>query len=320
MDRFDSMTLFVRIVESGSFTKAANTLAIPRATATLAIQRLESRLGVRLLERTTRQVRPTPEGRAFHERCVHLLAELEDAEAILQPVASNPAGVLRVEMHGTHASQIVLPRIDEFHVRYPRLELVVTSGDRLVDLIGEGVDCAIRGGIPDDSTLIARRLADFPQVICASPAYLAKIGSPETPEALSGHHAVRFVSGSGTPDAELELVIDGQTRAYAAGGWMTVNDAENYVVSALKGCGLIQLPRFHVEAALASGDLIEVLPDWEKPMLPIHLVYPHRRQLSPRVRVFVDWLVDIYEARFGVNRQETSTKRVTPASRKLSES
>lgn len=320
MDRFDAMTLFVRIVEVGSFTRAANVLDIPRATATLTIQKLESRLNVRLLERTTRQVRPTIEGQAFYERCVHLLAELEDAEAILQPVASNPAGVLRVELHGTHASQIVLPRIDEFHARYPRLELVITSGDRLVDLVGEGIDCAVRGGTPSDSTLVARRLADFPQAICASPAYLEEMGIPETPEALSEHHAVRFVSGSGAPDAELELVIDGQTRAYTAGGWMTVNDAENYVVSALKGCGLIQLPRFHVEGALASGQLMEVLPDWEKPAMPIHLVYPHRRQLSPRVRVFIDWLVDIYEARFGVNRQATSTKRETPASRKLRES
>ncbi len=320
MDRFDAMTLFVRIVEVGSFTKAANALDIPRATATLAIQQLERRLGVRLLERTTRQVRTTVEGQAFYERCVQLLAELEDAEEILKPVASNPSGVLRVELHGIHASRIVLPRIDEFHARYPRLELVVTSGDRLVDLVGEGVDCAVRGGTPGDSTLIARRLAEFPQVICASPAYLERMGRPESPAALRDHHAVRFVSGSRAPDAELEVVIDGQTRAFAAGGWMTVNDAQNYVACALRGCGLIQVPRFHLEQALASGDLVEVLPEWEKPTLPIHLVYPHRRQLSPRVRVFIDWLVDLYAERFGTNRQATSTKRETPASRKLSES
>ncbi|MHB0775994.1 LysR family transcriptional regulator [Halomonas sp. WWR20] len=299
MDRFDAMTLFARIVERGSFTKAANALDIPRATATLAIQHLEGRLGVRLLERTTRQVRPTSEGQAYYERCVQLLAELEDAEAILQPVASNPSGVLRVELQGTHASQIVLPRIDEFHARYPRLELIVTSGDRLVDLVGEGIDCAVRGGIPGDSSLVTRKLAELPQVICASPAYLGRMGMPETPEALRDHYAVRFVSGSGAPDAELELVIDGQTRAFAAGGWMTVNDAENYVVSALRGCGLIQVPRFHLEKALASGDLVEVLAEWEKPTLPIHLVYPHRRQLSPRVRVFIDWLIALYAERFG---------------------
>lgn len=320
MDRFEAMTLFTRIVESSSFTRAANALDIPRATATLAIQQLESRLGVRLLERTTRQVRPTPEGQAYYERCVQLLAELEDAEAILQPVASNPAGVLRVELHGTHASRIVLPRIDEFHARYPRLELIVTSGDRLVDLIGEGIDCAVRGGTPGDSTLVSRKLAEFPQTICASPAYLERMGTPKTPDALGEHHAVRFVSGSGAPDAELELVIDGQTRAFTAGGWITVNDAENYVIGALRGCGLIQVPRYHLEEALASGALVEVLTEWEKPRLPIHLVYPQRKQLSPRVRVFIDWLVELYAERFGDSLQATSTNRVTPASRKLSES
>lgn len=320
MDRLDAMALFVRIVESGSFTRAANALDIPRATATLAIQQLESRLGVRLLERTTRQVRPTPEGQAFYERCVHLLAEFEDAESILQPVASNPAGVLRVEMHGTHASQVVLPRIDEFHSRYPQLELVITTGDRRVDLIGEGVDCAVRGGAFEDSSLIVRRLATLEQVICASPSYLERMGTPRTPESLREHHGIHFVSGFNAPDTTLDLIVDGEMRSFTTGGWLTVNNATSYVTGALEGFGLIQVPRFSLESHLASGRLVTLLDDWEKPRLPISVVYPQRRQLSPRVRVFVDWLVDIYEARFGVNRQETSTKRVTPASRKLSES
>ncbi|MEQ5836309.1 LysR family transcriptional regulator [Marinobacter sp. NFXS9] len=299
MDRFDAMALFTRIVESRSFTRAANALDIPRATATLAIQQLESRLGVRLLERTTRQVRPTAEGQAFYERCLGLLADLEEAEAELRPVASNPRGVLRVELHGTHASHIVLPRIDEFRSRYPRLDLILTSGDRRVDLVGEGVDCAVRGGVPGDSTLVARRLAVLSQVICASPDYLARMGTPRTPEDLSAHQSVHFVSGYSAPDAALDLVIDGQTVSFNTGGWLAVNDAENYVVGGLRGCGLIQLPRFHVEAALDRGELVEVLADWEKPAMPIHAVYPHRRQLSPRVRVFVDWMVELYGARFG---------------------
>ncbi|WP_106477550.1 LysR family transcriptional regulator [Phytohalomonas tamaricis] len=302
MDRFDAMALFVRIVESGSFTKAANTLDIPRATATLAIQQLESRLGVRLLERTTRQVRPTAEGQAFHERCVHLLAELEDAEATLHPVASNPRGVLRVELHGTHASRIVLPRLDEFHARYPALKLVVTSGDRRVDLIGEGADCAVRSGEPADSSLVARRLTTFEQVICASPAYLERMGTPTTPAALRTHHGVHFVSGHNAPDTALDLVIDGQVHSFTTEGWLTVNDAESYVVSALQGYGLIQLPRFRLDAELASGRLVEVLADWKKPALPVNVVYLQRRQLSPRVRVFVDWLVGIYAERFGEER------------------
>ncbi|BES71443.1 LysR family transcriptional regulator [Marinobacter nanhaiticus D15-8W] len=299
MDRIDSMALFVRIVESRSFTRAANELGLPRATATLGIQQLENRLGTRLLERTTRQVRPTVEGQAFYERCTNLLAELEEAEAILSPVAGNPRGVLRVELHGTHASHIVMPRIDEFRALYPRLELVVTTGDRRVDLVGEGIDCAVRGGVPGDSTLVSRRLAMLPQVICASPGYVTRMGLPDEPGALRNHQAVRFMSGYSAADTKLDLVIDGELVSFETKGWLTLNDAENYVVGGLRGCGLIQLPRFHVEAALERGELVEVLAGWEKPHLPIHVVYPHRKQLSPRVRVFVDWLVSIYEERFG---------------------
>ncbi|MBW5802167.1 LysR family transcriptional regulator [Halomonas elongata] len=296
MDRFEAMTLFVRIVESGSFTKAANGLDIPRATATLAIQRMESRLGVRLLERTTRQVRPTPEGKAFHERCVRLLAELEDAEAALKPVADNPDGVLRVEMHGAQARLIVLPRIQEFHRRYPRLELILTSGDRFVDLVGEGVDCALRSGAPADSSLVARKLAEMPQTICASPAYLESAGYPRHPDELHKHQVVNFFSGNKAVDSTLDVIVDGRSRAFEVGGWITVNDASTYVESARQGCGMIQLPRFHVAPLIKRGELVEVLPEWSKPSLPLHAVYPQRRQLSPRVRVFLDWITSIYAA------------------------
>ncbi|ALM53768.1 LysR family transcriptional regulator [Halomonas huangheensis] len=299
MDRFDAMTLFVRIVESGSFTKAANGLGIPRASATLAIQQMEKRLGVRLLERTTRQVRTTPEGRAFHERCVQLLTELEDAEATLRPVADNPAGVLRVEMHGAQARQIVLPRIQEFHHRYPRLNLILTSGDRRVDLVGEGIDCALRSGAPEDSSLIARKLADLPQVICASPEYLAQVGHPSHPNELHKHQVVSFFSGNNAVDSTLDLIVDGQPQSFAAKGWITVNDASSYVESARQGCGMIQLPRFHVESLLESGELVEVLPEWPKPSMPLHAVYPQRRQLSPRVRVFLEWVTLVYAEYFG---------------------
>ncbi|KAA0020319.1 LysR family transcriptional regulator [Salinicola corii] len=306
MDRFDSMTLFVRIVESGSFTRAANALDIPRATATLAIQKMESRLGVRLLERTTRRVRPTPEGEAFHQRCVQLLAELEEAEAILRPVADSPRGILRIELHGTHASRIVLPRLAVFHERYPSLELVITTGDRRVDLVGEGIDCAVRSGEPEDSSLIARRLATLEQVICASPGYLARMGTPSTPDELHDHHGIHFVSGYNAPDKTLDLIVDGEPRTFPTAGWLTVNDAESYVVSALEGFGLIQLPRFRLASHLARGDLVEILPAWQKPALPLHVVYPQRRQLSPKVRVFVDWLVEVYREALGGPRLASS--------------
>src|SRR5471032_1243656 len=157
MDRFDTLQLFVRIVEQGSFTKGASMGDIPRATATYAIKALEARLGTRLLERTTRHVRPTLDGQAFYERCVRILSEIDDAESSFSHQTSNPRGVLRLDLHGTHATRIVLPRIDEFRARYPGIELVVSSGDRLVDLVREGVDCVIRGGRPRDPWPSCRR-------------------------------------------------------------------------------------------------------------------------------------------------------------------
>lgn len=298
MDRFDALTLFTRIVEAGSFTRAANGLGIPRATATLAIQQLEARLGARLLARTTRQVHPTPEGAAFYERCVHLLAELEEAEAALGPVAASPTGTLRVEMHGVHARHIVLPHIQTFRARYPRLDVVLTSGDRRVDLVGEGIDCALRAGEPADSSLIGRRLAELPQAICASPAYLDGAGRPRRPDELRDHQVVRFFSGSNAADDTLDLHIDGRIQGFAAGGWLTVNDAGSYVEAARQGCGLIQLPRFHIEEQLAQGVLEEVLSEWEKPRLTLWAVYPQRRQLAARVRVFIDWVSELYATRF----------------------
>ncbi len=299
MDRFDSLRLFIRIVELGSFTRAAGELDIPRATATHAIKALESRLGARLLDRTTRQVRPTLDGEAFQQRCKQILGELDDAESSLRHVATNPRGTLRVDLHGTHASCIVLPRIDEFRSRYPGIDFIVSSGDRLVDLVREGIDCVVRAGTPRESSLVARRLAVMPEVICASPDYLDRFGVPRHPDELSAHQAVGFFSRDRSIRYPFELIVDGQTREYELGSWMSVSDAENYVVCALRGCGLIQLPRFHVEDQLREGELIEVLGDWPSPGLPISAMYPQHRQLSPRVRVFIDWLVAVYEETFG---------------------
>ncbi|HEX5464692.1 MAG TPA: LysR family transcriptional regulator [Burkholderiales bacterium] len=299
MDHLDALHLFTRIVELRSFSRAADMLDVPRATATHAIKQLEARLNTRLLERSTRHVRPTLDGQAFYERCVHVLSELEDAEAALPHAASNPRGVLRVDMHGTHATRIVLPKIHEFHERYPNLDIVISGEDRLVDLVREGIDCAIRGGAPRESTLVARRLAVIPQVTCASPEYLGRCGTPQHPSELGSHQAVKFFNLSGGVDYPFEFVVDGKIRQYDAGGWLTVNYAESYVVGALRGCGLIQLPRFHVEEALRDGRLVEVLAEWPSPGLPITALYPHRRQLSPRVRIFIDWVSQLYEQRFG---------------------
>ena len=301
MDKFDTMLLFTRIVELQSFSQAADQLGIPRATASNAIKSLEKNLECRLLERTTRHVRASLDGEAFYERCVHILSELDDAESSLRHSGVRPQGILRVNLHGAHATRIVLPRIDEFHARYPAIRRVISSGDRLVDLIREGVDCAVRAGKLFDSSLISRPLAQMPQVICASPDYLRKHGRPMTPDDLLSHQSVNFFSTSRGKNYPLELIVNGKEKSYPTKGWMTVNDAENYVICALRGCGLVQLPRYHVDDALRDGLLQEVLSDWKSPAMQLSAIYPQHRQLSPRVRIFVDWLVSLYRERFEVN-------------------
>jgi DNA-binding transcriptional LysR family regulator len=298
MDRFDSLHLFVRIVELGSFTRAAAELDLPRATATHAIKQLEARLGCRLLERTTRQVRPTDDGQGFYERCVHLLAELEEAEGVLRNVATQPRGRVRVEMHGSHAVQLVLPRLREFHARYPDIELVISSGDRLVDLVREGVDCALRSGSLRDSSLIARRVGTVHEVVCASPAYLAAHGTPTHPEQLAQHHAVGFFAANHDIDYPFAFVIDGKEHSFEVGGWLKVNESRNYVIAAVHGLGLIQIPRMGVVEELANGTLVEVLAEWPAPPIPVHLLLPSRRP-PPRVRAFVDWVTQVYAQALG---------------------
>ncbi|WDS35123.1 LysR family transcriptional regulator [Pseudoxanthomonas sp.] len=298
MDRFDSLHLFVRIVELGSFTRAAAELDLPRATATHAIKQLEARLGSRLLERTTRQVRTTVDGQAFYERCVHLLADLEEAEGALRNVAARPRGSVRVEMHGSHATQLVLPRLHEFHARYPDIALVISSGDRLIDLVREGVDCALRSGPLRDSSLVARRVGTLREVVCASPGYLAAHGTPVHPEQLAQHQAVGFFAPNHDIGYPFAFLIDGQPRDFPIGGWLKVNESRNYVAAAVHGHGLIQIPPLGVADELASGALVQVLADWAPPPIPVHLLLPSRHP-PPRVRAFVDWVTQVYAEALG---------------------
>ncbi|GAB3046437.1 LysR family transcriptional regulator [Stenotrophomonas tumulicola] len=299
MDRFDALQLFTRIVELGSFTEAAGTLDVPRATATHAIKALEKRLGARLLDRTTRQVTPTLDGQAFYERSKRVLAELEDAETSLSTHVANPHGTLRLDLHGTHATKIILPRIGEFKARYPGINLVISSGDRLVDLVKEGIDCVVRAGQPRDSSLVVRRLADMPEIICASPDYLAQHGTPMHPRELSGHQAIGFFSRGNESRYPFTIMMEGHVTEWEAKGWISVSDAACYTSAALAGCGLIQVPRFRLEEHLQAGRLVQVLPEWDCPTLPVCALYPFHRQLSPRVRVFIDWALELYSDRFG---------------------
>lgn len=293
MDRLDSMRLFTRIVELGSFTAAAEEASIPRATATYAVQQLEKRLGVRLLARSTRHVGATPEGQGYYGRCRRVLAELEEAEAELGAASATPQGRLRVDLQPSLATLFVFPRLHEFCARHPGIELVIGTGDRLVDLVREGVDCVLRGGEPREPGLVARRVASLPVVTCASREYLAAHGRPRTLEQFRRHQAVNFLSTATGRPMPFQFAVDGRVRSVTLKGAVSVTSAEAYSACALHGLGFIQTARLRLEEPLRDGRLVEVFPKWAPPPAPVSVMYPAQRHLTPRVRVFVDWIVEL---------------------------
>ena len=293
MDRFQEMQVFVRIAERGSFTQAADDLQLPRATVSNLLQRLEARLGVRLLERTTRAVRLTPDGEAYRQRCVSLLADLEEADGLFRQAV--PRGLLRVNLQGTLARRFVVPALPDFLARHPQLALQIGEDDRLVDLVREGVDCVLRAGQLRDSSLVARRVAQLQQVTCASASYLAQFGEPRALADLAGHRAVNYLSSATGQALPLEFMVKGELRTLNLPGPVSVTGADVYAGAAIAGLGLVQVPRYRVADELASGQLREVLADLPPPPLPVSVLYPQSRQLSVRVRAFTQWLGELFE-------------------------
>lgn len=294
MDRIDVMRLFVRIVERGSFAQAARDLLVPRPTATHAIQRLETDLGVRLLERTTRMVRPTLDGALYHARCVRLLADLDEVTSVFR--SAEPRGPLRVDMQGTIARFFVLPALPAFIARYPGISLSLSESDRMVDLITEGVDCVLRAGALSDSSLVGRRIADFPQLTLASPAYLERHGVPATPADLQGHRMVAYAASTTGQPYPLAFDWRGEMREVALPFDIVVRGAEIYTASGVAGLGLIQIPGYRVAQQIDSGQLVPILQAFPPPPMPVSILYPQSRHLSSRLRVFVDWLAALFRA------------------------
>jgi DNA-binding transcriptional LysR family regulator len=289
MDRFDAMRVFTRVLERRSFTLAAEDLGLPRSTVTDAVKQLEARLGVRLLERTTRQVSPTLDGEAHHRRCLSLIADLEDAEGAFG--GARPKGLLRLEVQGTLARHFLLPNLPAFFVDYPDIEINMSESDRWIDLIREGVDCVLRFGHLPDSDMIARQVVVLERLTCAAPDYFERYGTPVDPGALDGHRMIGLRSLTTGRLRPMEFMIGDTKREITLPAIMSVTGPESYLATARLGLGLVQVPRFHAEADLARGGLVQVLPDCPPPTVPVSLLYPRNRQLSPRVRVFIDWLV-----------------------------
>ncbi|MBP5117465.1 LysR family transcriptional regulator [Pseudomonas protegens] len=294
MDRFNAMRVFTRIVELGGFAKAADSLQMPPASVTILIKQLEAHLGVQLLHRTTRQVSPTLDGAAYYQRCVRLLADLEESEAAFSLARHNPRGLLRVDMPVGIGRLLVIPALPEFSARYPQIELEIGLNDRPVDLIREGVDCALRGGPALDESLVARPLAQLQQVTCASPGYLRQRGVPRTPRELQGHQMVEYFSNVSGKRYGLEFFFAGQLQPVQLPKRVAVNSADGYLAACEAGYGLIQTPYYHVARQLQDATLQRVLEDYPLPALPLTALYPPQRHLSTRLRVFIDWLVELF--------------------------
>ena len=291
MDRLQQMAVFARVAEMESFTGAARSLGLPKASVSAAVQRLEARLGARLLHRTTRRVSLTQDGRVFHERCRDLLADAEEVEALFQEHPEALTGRIRVDLPSRMARFRILPALPEFLARHPALEVELGSTDRAVDLVREGYDCVVRVGAVGDSGLIARRVGEFQLVNCASPAYLERHGTPRgLPDLAARHFLVHYAGVLGQKADGWEYQAGGAWKELPMRGLVTVNNAESYVAACLAGLGLIQTPRDTLEPELAAGRLREVLPRLRARPMPVTLLYPHRRQLSRRVRTFLDWL------------------------------
>jgi LysR family transcriptional regulator for bpeEF and oprC len=301
MDLFQAMRVFARVVEAQSFTKAADTLDLPKSTVTSVVQQLEAHLRVRLLNRTTRSISLTAEGATYHEQCVRILEDVEDAQARLRVGVSKVKGVLRVDVPGPIGREILVPHLNDFHARYPELELVMGMSDRHVDLASEAVDCALRAGTLRDSSLVARRLGVFAGVTCASPAYLAARGTPTSIDELGDHLAVNYFSGTTGRTIDLDFLVDGQTRHVLLRGVVAVNDGDAYIGCALQGLGLIQMPRFIVGKYLTSGALREVLPNAPPQPNPLSIVYLKTKHVSPKVKAFIEWTSELFEKRMAAS-------------------
>ncbi|MCF3932821.1 LysR family transcriptional regulator [Acuticoccus sp. M5D2P5] len=292
MDRIERMQLFVRIVERGSFSGAAREMGIARSTATEAIKVLERELGAHLLARTTRHVSPTAEGEDFHRRARAILTEMEDAYGAYRE--ETPRGRLRVNAPGLLTRTFLVPHLAAFVARYPALSIEFGQTERFVDLVRDGIDCVLRVGTPEDSSLILRPLGELPEITCASPAYLAAHGVPKTIDDLDGHHMVGFISSRTGQVMPLEFVRGGKVELRTLPAPVSADSADTTADLARAGLGLLQAPSYRFTDELSHGTLVEVLADTPPAPTPLNALYPQNRQLSRRLRVFLDWVKDIF--------------------------
>lgn len=292
MDRFDAMQTFARVVEAGSFTKAAQTLHLSRTTATQLVQQLEARLQVRLLHRTTRAVRLTDEGAAYYERVVRLLADLEEADASLSIATTSPKGRLRVDVPSPIARLILVPALPAFHARYPDIQLEMGVSDRMVNLVSEHVDCVVRAGELADSALAARRVGELPLGVYAAPGYLEQHGTPSHPRELTDthHRTVGFMGARNGRVTPMVMQRDGESLEVQGRHVVAMDDGNAYLAAGLVGLGVICVPCYMAQAHLARRELVPLFEGWRFDTWPMFVVFPASRNPNARLRAFIDWV------------------------------
>lgn len=296
MDRLDTLRVFLRVTELGSFTRAADSLGLPKASVSQAIARLETDLGTQLLHRTTRRVHLTADGAQLQQRAHDLLDDMEELQNLFRRQPSELSGRLRVDMPGGMARNVVIPQLPAFLALHPGLEVELSATDRRVDVVREGFDCVLRVGHLDDSSLVARALGQMRIVNAASPGYLAARGVPQVLADLDQHNLVHYVGTLGQRSPGFEY-FDGQRyQSWPMRGALTVNSADGYSAAALAGLGIIQVPELGARDALRTGRLVEVLPDCVAEPMPVHLVYAQRRHLPRRVEAFMTWMAGVLAA------------------------
>jgi LysR family transcriptional regulator, regulator for bpeEF and oprC len=290
-----AMRVFVRVVEAGTFTNAANSLRLPKATVTKLVQGLENHLRIKLLNRTTRRVTVTPDGSAYYERVVRLLGDLEDIESSVTHAKERPRGRLRVDAGAAVSYFMILPAMGSFLARYPEIHFECGVSDRPADLIGDNVDCVIRAGPLLEPSLVARHIGDLRWMTCATPQYIAKYGKPTHPDDLTSGHALAgyFFPRSGRM-RPLVFQRDGKRFEIMPSPRVAVNDSSAHFASLRAGLGLGQVVSFMVSASGATGELVPVLEDWQPEPMPVHVLYPANRHLSTKVRVFIDWIAEVF--------------------------
>lgn len=296
MDRLQTMQIYVNIVERGSFTQAAEALQLHRPAVTKAVQQLETELGIRLLNRSTRRVSTTAEGEAFYQRCVQLLANVNDTFASFAQFAQNrpqPKGRLRLELPVALAKAMVVPALPDFQQLYPQVEIVLGVNDQPADLIGAGIDCVVRVGELKDSGLIARQIGMVQMATCASPAYLARHGVPRTLDDLRAHKAVNFFSGRNRRVMDWAFRHGGKTVTIKLPGGILTDNFDALLACGLAGCGIVQALRPALQPYIDTGHLVEVLPNVAPVSKPVSVMYPNRDHLPGKVRVFIDWIAEL---------------------------